>query len=889
MKFTYNWLLDYLEPLPGVHILDKSLVLDGLLKLGLEVEYYNPLEDIKVAQIVKAEPHPNADKLQVCTVDAGTEKLTIVCGAKNAREGLKTLLVPVGKYLPALDMTIVKREVRGVASSGMLASYQELGLNAQIQSPDGIAELPEEAKVGTPAEEALENFDTVVEVSITPNLGHLLSVREIARSLARLGIAKFKDKLYTETTAVSLKNINQPVFANLSVNSAYSLGVTFVSIEGVDNSVKTPEKIAARLELIGQELISPVVDILNYYAVDLNHPMHVYDASKLVSGNKLLQDLECAIAKPSSMETSTGKHTFLALNGLKYDVTEQALSVIVDGKPAAVAGVIGSMETAVTTGTTSVVIECAHFDPSEVIKSTKLMKLNTDASYRFQRGVDPCDLEGSISEVVGCIVKYCGGTPQGFSTQHSLPVNQTTKHFTLDSSTISRILGWHVSAEQVAQALIGYGAGRGDIGSNNAKDLQSSNVTKQNIKALVCGEDIKVEVPYYRYDIECEQDLLAPIVANLNRNELERIDGYPNHLQHLSSAATTEGLTSFAALTQVRHYLASLGFLETVNMSFISEKLAKTFDIAESSFALENPISEQYAFMRRSLIPSLVYNALSDLKRGYASSKIFEIARCYQSTNAETLYIAGLISGFKESKTWEISSTHQLYQGAFEVKEVLLNLLANLGIKVHKLKIIPGSSMEDMIKPQGATEHLSTAVSPKSNGGLPSYYNPYRSAVIKQGNKVLGYFGEVNLMVLEQLNYKQDKVAIFELNVSNLPVLNALKPKARLEDNSLMPITQVLTFDVPFTTAADTITQAIFSAGKQQISEVALQDVYFAGASNSATEGTLQTTKYIALTFRILIVQTKALTAQDIENIRAAIVQKVLKTVPATKVRGITS
>ena len=547
MKFTYTWLLEHLETTATPQVIAEKLT-----DLGLELESFVDLgatyAPFLVAEIVEATQHPNADKLRVCKVNNGTEILQIVCGAPNARAGIKVCLAPIGANIPNGNFAIKKSKIRDVESCGMLCSAEELNLGG---ATDGIMELAANAVVGSKYADYAGLNDCVYEIAITPNRADCLGVRGVARDLAAAGLGVLKP-LNSSTVQYSIKS---PISAK---SDSYYIGRYF---KGVKNT-QSPEWLQSRLKSIGLQPISALVDITNYFTFNFGRPLHVYDADKL-QGNLRIQD-------------SGAKVKFNALNNKSYELENDL--VIADEKGAvALAGVIGNVETSVDENTKNVFLEVAYFEPADVMKAGRKHMIDSDARYRFERGIDVGFMEDAANLATQMIVEICGGAASELVIAGTKPNVQ--KEIEFDFGFIKQYGGV-------------------DLPEGKAKEIL------QALGFVINGN--KITTPTWRQDIEGRADIVEEVL---------RVYGLQNiPLTPIAYSTPVTNQPNFA-----RNALINRGLSEVVTYSFGSEKHNP------SGKKLLNPISEELAVMRGSIIPNLIEAAIRNNNRGFKNLGLFEI------------------------------------------------------------------------------------------------------------------------------------------------------------------------------------------------------------------------------------------------------------------------
>ena len=639
MKFTFSWLRDHLDT---QHSLTE--ICDALPMLGLEVESLEDplrhLSDFLVAEIITAERHPDADRLQVCTVDKGDGKpLQIVCGAANAKAGLKTVLAPVGSWIPGSDMTLKEGKIRGQASQGMLCSYAELAMG---QDHDGIAELPADAPVGTSfasfaADAELPASDPVIEIAITPNRGDCLGVRGVARDLAAAGYGNLKPLDFSEEEGCFASPLTWEIAEEAKPLVPLISGRLF---EGVQNA-DAPSWMADRLTAIGQRPISALVDITNYVMIDLGRPLHAYDADK-VEGDKL------------TVRLAEQGEQVEALNEKTYTLEEGALVIGDAAGPDDLAGIMGGERTGVSETTTRMFLEIAVFDPIRVATTGRQLNLHSDARYRFERGLDACspiEMAGYIARLVNSI---CGGT---------------ISHLVVEGNAKPARQSVSFAPEKVVQLT----------GVDCPLDKQVEILSVLGFELDTSQPIWQVVVPHWRNDIDGAADLVEEIIriygfdklemASLPRDEVVARPSY--------SPAQKRSLV-------LRRTLASRGLTEAVTFSFLKRKDAELFGGDNDALMLANPISNDLNMMRPSVVPNLLQAMGRNLNRGIEEACFFEIGPVFLSPDAEgqRMAVGGVRQGRRQLGDWQ--HKEQRFD-LFDAKADLLAALSVLGVRVDNL------------------------------------------------------------------------------------------------------------------------------------------------------------------------------------------------------------
>jgi phenylalanyl-tRNA synthetase beta chain len=626
MKFSLEWLKQHLETNASA-----QEIADKLTAIGLEVEEVsNPSEALapfRVAKVLTAERHPQADKLQVLTVDAGEGPIQVVCGAPNARAGMLGVFGPPGAYIPGSDMTLGVRPVRGVESHGMMCSSRELELG---DDHSGIIELPEDAPVGVAFTEYAGLNDPVFDVNVTPNRQDAMGVRGIARDLAAAGIGTLKP------LAVPQIEGGFPSPVPIRIEDPDGCPAFFGrAVRGVKNG-PSPDWMQRRLKAAGQRPISALVDITNYVMLEHGRPAHAYDIAKLTGG------LTARAAKPGEK--------VLALNEKEY-VLEPFMTVIADDKQVHdIGGIMGGEDSGVSADTTDVMLEVAYFTPERIARTGQALGLTSDARSRFERGVDPAFLDEGLAILTGLILDICGGEPSAALQVGKPPVEKRT--ITFDFNRTKALGGIDVPEARQREILESLGF-----------ELDGANVT----------------IPTWRRDVEGQADLVE---------EVARIEGYDKvpsmPLNRAPGVAKPTATRSQLMERRVRRTAAARGLDEAVTWSFISEAEAEAFGGAD--WTLANPISEELKVMRPSLLPGLIAAARRNLDRGASSVRQFEVGRRYLG-DAEHPTLSLLLAGDRRGREWQSGKAESF--GPFDAKAEVSALLDAAGAPVANLQVYP--------------------------------------------------------------------------------------------------------------------------------------------------------------------------------------------------------
>jgi phenylalanyl-tRNA synthetase beta chain len=631
MKFSLSWLKAHLDT-------DASIeqVADCLNRIGLEVEgIENPaqaLADFRIAKVLSAAPHPQADKLQVLSVDAGNGPLQVVCGAPNARAGMLGVFGPAGATVPSNGMVLKVTEIRGVESNGMMCSAAELNAG---EDHDGILDLPADAPLGAAYAGYAGLDDPVIDVSITPNRQDCMGVRGIARDLAAAGLGTLKP---LEVKAVSS---SFPCPTEIRTDDADGCPAFYGRvIKGVTNGV-SPEWMQARLKSAGQKPISALVDITNYVMLDHGRPSHAYDLAQLTGA--------VVARKARDGETVT------ALNGKEYALSS-AMTVIADDNGVHdIAGIMGGEHSGCSDTTRDVLLEIAYFTPEHIAKTGQALLLTSDARTRFERGVDPAFLEDGLAIITQLILDICGGEASEIVRAGSPPLE--ARQIAFDTAHTLALGGVDVAADKQKGILESLGFAVDD----------AWNVTP----------------PSWRRDVEGSADLVEEIVRMIG---LDNVPSTP--LPRADGVAKPTATPAQRIERKMRRTAAARGLNEAINWAFLPEKAAAAF--GGGDWTLANPISEDMKVMRPSMLPGLLCAAQRNIDRGATSVRLFEIGRRYfkakDGSSDERLTLGLVLAGDKSSRGW--ASGKAVKFDAYDAKAEVLALLAAVGVAVDNLMVM---------------------------------------------------------------------------------------------------------------------------------------------------------------------------------------------------------
>lgn len=756
MKFTLSWLRTHLET-------DASLqrIADTLSAIGLEVEAVEDrgaaLSSFRIAHVLEARPHPNADRLRVCTVDPGDgRRLNIVCGAPNARSGMKAVLALPGAVIPGTGMTLKVGQIRGEPSEGMLLSAREMNLG---EDHSGIVELPDDAPPGVSYAAWAGLDDPVIEIKATPNRGDALSVRGVARDLAAAGLGVLKPWTVSPVPATHRSPI---VWATETPACPWVLGR---HIRGVRNG-PSPDWLRRRLESIGLRPISRLVDITNFFTIDIGRPLHVFDAATLRGG-------------VLTMRQGRGE-TFRGLHG--RDVTAGGSdTVIADALGArALAGIVGGEETGCTEATTEVFLEVALFDPVAIADTGRRLGIQTDARYRFERGIDPGLMRAATEAATRMILDLCGGEASEVVEAGAEP--QTRRIATLRYARLAGFGGLPVPEEETVSILSRLGF------TPVARDADRVSVIVPSWRNDCAGDP----------DPQAEYDLIEEVLRIVG---LENVPATPmpppTDAEGRALSVPRVALTAaMGRATMARRVLAGRGLMECVTFSFTESRIASLFGGGDPARMLVNPIAADLDALRPSVLATLAAAAARNAARGHADLALFEIGPAFQGgePGEQSLVAAGLRAG-RTPRHW--AGPSRPYD-SIDAKGDAFAVLAALGVNLDGVQCVPEP---------------------------PAWLHPGRSALLRAGPKTtLGLFGELHPRILKALDLP-GPVAVFELDLCAVA-----EPRRRRRGNPVLPPFQPLVRDFAFvvdeSVAAEAVLRAARAADRTLIERVELFDVY---------------------------------------------------------------
>ena len=792
MKITYDWLKDHLQTKNS-----ENQLLEKLTDIGLEVEGIGntslDLDKFIVSKIVRTEKHPNADRLKVCDVDIGEKKIIkVVCGAPNAKEGLLTIYAPPGAIIPKNKMKLVVTQIRGVTSHGMLCSDSELELSDES---DGITELKYSKykdKIGK--KYFNKNNLNLIDLSITPNRPDCLGVRGIARDLATAGFGKLKinkiDKIKSKTKQkikikiLKEKNQGCTTFGSCLVNN-------------VQNR-ESPKWLKDKLISIGQKPISAIVDITNYVMLDLNRPLHAYDTDKIQKG--------------IVVRNSKKGEKFKALDNNEYKL-EDGMCVISDSAGVlGLGGIIGGTRSGTELDTKNVLIESAYFNPKSIRKTSKQLNIDTDAKFRFERGIDPLSIEQGLIKAAHLIKEICGGEISNIDIQNIGKYKKKNIKFQIE--LFEKISGFKISNKEISKILNNLGF-----------------EVKENKNFF------KLKVPSWRPDIEQPIDVVEELVRIYGYDKIEKIE--PLKIRSKSTLNKTQKLFHF-----LKRSIATKGYKEAITWSFTDSKINELFKSNMKNIKIVNPISSDLNVLRNSIFSNLILYLNKNLDRGIKDLSLFEIGPIFYGSNPgdQETVIGGLRSGKASRLSW-IEKDRNF--DVFDIKKDIIQTLVEAGYDKSKIFI---------------------------DDQTPNYYHPGKSGRVflnKEKEKVVAYFGEIHPNILNKIDIKTETLLGFEIFVDNLK-----KPKKSLKDqkniyqvSDFQKSERDFAFIIDKSFKSQELIEIILNVDQELIRDVNIFDVY---------EGENIPTGKKSIALNVIIQSmTKTLNDKDLEKVNKLIIDTV--------------
>jgi phenylalanyl-tRNA synthetase beta chain len=792
MKITTNWLKEHLDTK-----LNENQIIDKLTNIGLEVEGVDSqsgeLDSFKVAKILKTEKHPDADRLKVCDVDIGLgNPVKVVCGAPNAKEGLLTIYAPPGAVVPKNHMKLVVSKIRGVMSYGMLCSESELNLSNES---DGIIELSQKKYKKKIGESYFpKNSVNVIDISITPNRVDCLGVRGIARDLAAAGSGTLKKLKKEKLTQKNKQKLSIRIIKEKN-QGCTTFGTCLIT--DVKNT-ESPDWLKKKISSLGQKSISAIVDITNYVMFDLNRPLHAYDADKIDKG--------------IVVRNSKKGEKFKGLDDKDYKL-EKDMCVITDASGVlGLGGIIGGTKSGTELETKNVLIESAYFNPRSIRKTSKSLNIDTDAKFRFERGIDPFSIEQGLQRAAELITKICGGEVSKFDIQKIENIKNNLVKF--DIRLFEKITGFKMDQKEMIKILT-------DLGFQIKK--------QKNLLLL--------HVPSWRPDIEQEVDVVEELVRIKGYDQIKMIE--PEKVRKKKTLNQTQKLFHF-----LQRSVASKGYLEAITWSFTDSKINQLFIENNKEIKIVNPISADLNVLRSSIFSNLVINLNKNLGRGFKDLSIFEIGPIFTGSEPgeQQTVVSGLRTGKLSRQSW---AEQGRLVDIFDVKRDVVQSLVEAGYNKDKFYI---------------------------DDETPSYYHPGKSGRIflnKGKEKVVAFFGDIHPDILKKLDIKVEALVGFEIFLDNIkqPKKSLKDQKTQYKYSDFQKSERDFAFILDKNFKAQELIEIINNIDKDLIKSVKVFDVY---EGNNIDEGK----KSIALNVTIQSLE-KTLNEEDLDKINKLIISTV--------------
>jgi len=792
MKFTLSWLKEHLDTEAS---LDE--ILYALTDLGLEVEEVidpaSKLANFTLAKVTHAEQHPDADRLRVCKVDTDDGEKQIVCGAPNAREGITVVLCKPGDYVPGIDVTLSVGNIRGVESHGMMASERELELSDEH---NGIIELPS-GEVGQKftdwlAENDPAKVDPVIEIAITPNRPDALGVRGIALDLAARGLGEMKPA----KTAHIEGGYTCPITVTIDEDTRENGCEVFAGrlIKGVKNG-PSPEWLQQRLKAIGLRPISALVDVTNFFTYDRNRPLHVFDADKVQGDMRIHRTL--------------GGETLLGLDEKEHQFSAGQVVISDENGVESIGGIMGGEHSGCTDDTVNVFVEAAVWDRIQIAMTGRALKINSDARYRNERGIDPAYNMQALDDATQMIVDLCGGEPSNVVVAGAVP--DVSRAYKLDAARIQSLVGMEIPESEQRQIL-----------------------TKLGFKL----EGNMAHVPSWRPDVLGEADLVEEVARVVS---LTKLEGRP---MPRTQAGVPQPILSVRQKREqiARRTTASLGYNECVTYSFIDQSAAALFGGGTDETMLENPISSEMSHLRPALLPGLLQAAARNQARGFMDMALFEVGPAFhggEPGQQHTLVTGVLVGRTGPKDVHGASRAVDVYDAKADAETILSAIGAPAKVQILR--------------------------------GAPDWWHPGRSGKICLGpKKVLGVFGELHPKVLAEMGVKGPAVAftIWPEEVPEPRKAGSTRPAMQISD--LQAVERDFAFVVDADVEALTLVNAAGGADKTLINEVRVFDQFIGGSLGEGKKSIAITVRLQPVETTLKEKDIEVVAAKIVEKVRKA-------------------
>ena len=797
MIITLSWLKNHLSTNANL-----NQVVERLTEIGLEVESVkspnSELDNFTICKIVKSQKHPNADKLKLCDVNIGKGNLIkVVCGAQNARDGLFTVYAPPGTEIPKTKIKLKVAKIRGIESYGMLCSGSEL---QQSSDKDGIIELNKKEKdIGN---KFFKNKgEQAIDISVTPNRPDCLGIRGIARDLAASGLGQLKKQPPIRIN----QKFKQPIKVSISKENKQGCGIFgSIYIKNVQNK-ESPDWLKNKIMSLGLKPISALVDITNYIMFDLNRPLHAYDADK--------------INKEIIVRNSKKGETFEALDNKKYLLDKDMCTISDKSGVLGLGGIIGGNRSGTELSTKNILLESAYFYPKAIRKTSKKLNIDTDAKFRFERGIDPNSIKIGLELAMCMVLDICGGEASKLSIVGNL--KDSKKIIDLNYEKFTNVIGFSITVLEIKKILKSLGC-----------DLK---VGKKSIKVLP---------PSWRPDLKEDIDLVE---------ELVRIKGY-NKIPLISpkKESAKETLNQKQKLFHfTQRSVASKGFVEAVTWSFTDSKVDNLFSELSEEIKLSNPISTDLNVMRSSLYSNLMISAKKNIHRNFEDLMLFEIGPAFRGKKPgeQSTIVCAIKTGKYSRKNW-IEKERNF--DVFDIKNDALRTLAEIGVDTSKIVI---------------------------SNKVKKWYHPGRSGLLSLGSvngSELAYFGEIHPSIIKKMDLKVESILGFEIFFDNIPALRkkVRETKPQLIISDYQKVVRDFAFVIEEKYSSGEIIKLVQGIDKELIKTVKIFDVYQGDNIENGKK---------SIAFNVTLEpKDKTLSEKDIEEISKQIISIVQSTTGAT-------
>ena len=788
MKFTHSWLLDHLDTK-----FNATEIAEILTSIGLELEtftdYNQTHSQFVVATIDDFKKHPNADRLNLCIVNDGIKTYQVVCGASNVKKGLKGIFARDGLFIPGTNIILKKGKIRGEVSEGMLLSERELGLS---DDHEGIIELKTNFPNGTDAVTALNLNDPIFEIGLTPNRGDCLGIRGVARDLAAKGVGKLKPLSFEKIKKMEFESPVNWTIENDDNSCEYVVSRYFKDVK----NITSPDWLQKKLMSIGLRPINALVDITNFITIDIGRPLHVFDADKI--GNKL------------TMRVSKDSETIFALDNKDYKLSKTNTVIADEKNPLAIAGIIGGSDSGCTIDTKNVFLEVAVFDPSKVAKAGRKLGIHSDARQRFERGLDKKMVEEGLEYASFLIQNICGGSVSKNTDAGELIDRKVSIKY--EFKLINKKIGFDISSKE-------------QIGILKNLQFQISQLNEN---------DCTLEVPSWRNDINAPIDIVEEIIriygydhipSNIplpSKSEINNIEKSPVNKKH-------------KIIKKIKKLLISQNFSEIITFSFHSN-LARQLGQGCPSLKVTNSISDEYSYMRNSMLFNHLEVIESNRKKGINNLNTFEIGPIYQSTSSqENTLLALKVNNVDQNNVFKNENVD-----FYSLSSTLSNILANLNFDIMQFNIS------------------------RCNSAL---FHPGQSAEIFMGKKIIARYGKIHPIILNEYT-KLNSIFGFELFYENLPIDSILNKKiSKILESNYQYSEKDFSFIFERNQNLFEVYRVLLSIDKNLIKNIEFFDQY-------SSEEIGEDMK--SVTFKVTLQSMeKTLDEKDLDNIHNNIIEKV--------------